>query len=49
MCWKEKIQWQSVANGLRKEHVLRPPFFGQGYLKFTIAVKIITNQYNQLY
>jgi hypothetical protein len=26
MCWKEKIQWQSVANGLRKEHVLRPPF-----------------------
>jgi hypothetical protein len=26
MCWKEMIQWQSVANGLRKEHVLRPPF-----------------------
>ena len=26
MCWKEKIQWQSVANGFRKEHVLRPPF-----------------------
>ena len=26
MCWKEKIQWQSVTNGLRKEHVLRPPF-----------------------
>jgi hypothetical protein len=26
MCWKEKIQWQGVANGLRKEHVLRPPF-----------------------
>jgi hypothetical protein len=26
MCWKEKIQWQSVANGLRKEHVLRSPF-----------------------
>ena len=25
MCWKEKIQWQSVTNGLRKEHVLRPP------------------------
>jgi hypothetical protein len=23
MCWKEKIQWQSVTNGLRKEHVLR--------------------------
>jgi hypothetical protein len=26
MCWKEKIQWQSVSNWLRKEHVLRPPF-----------------------
>jgi hypothetical protein len=26
MCWKEKIQWQSVTNGLRKEHVLRSPF-----------------------
>jgi hypothetical protein len=32
MCWKEKIQWQSVTNELRKEHVLRSPFFvfGQG-------------------
>jgi hypothetical protein len=57
MCWKEKIQWQSVTNGLRKEHVLRPPFldkvlhhfFSYGYLLFPIAVKIITNQYNQLY
>ena len=26
MCWKEKIQWQSVTNGFRKEHVLRSPF-----------------------
>jgi hypothetical protein len=26
MCWKEKIQWQSVTNVLRKEHVLRSPF-----------------------
>ena len=26
MCCKEKIQWQSVTNGLRKEHALRPPF-----------------------
>ena len=26
MCWKEKIQWQSVATGFPKEHVLRPPF-----------------------
>ena len=24
-------------------------FFSYGYLQFTIAVKIITNQYNQLY
>ena len=39
MCWKEKIQWQSVTNGFRKEHVLRPPFldkvltfFSYGYL-----------------
>ena len=23
---KKMIQWQSVTNGLRKEHVLRPPF-----------------------
>ena len=23
---KKKIQWQSVTNGLRKEHVLRSPF-----------------------
>jgi putative Mn2+ efflux pump MntP len=27
MCWKEKIQWQSVTNGLRKEHVLRYMIF----------------------
>ena len=50
MCWKEKIQWQSVANGLRKEHVLRPSFFGQGQCgkrplaigewKFRVASKI---------
>jgi hypothetical protein len=26
MCWKEKIQWQSATNGLRKENVLRCPF-----------------------
>ena len=26
MCWKETIQWQSATNGLRKAHVLRPPF-----------------------
>ena len=36
MCWKEKIQWQSVTNGLRKEHVLRGQgttfFFSYGYL-----------------
>ena len=51
MCWKEKIQWQSVTNVLRKEHVLRPPFLDKSPLfgQFIIAVKIITNQYNQLY
>ena len=26
MCWKEKIQWQSVTNGLPNEHVLRLSF-----------------------
>jgi hypothetical protein len=31
MCWKEKIQWQSVTNGLGKEHVLRPPFLDKVY------------------
>ena len=41
MCWKEKIQWQSVANGLRKEHVLRPsPFFGQGTTSFFFLMVI---------
>jgi hypothetical protein len=40
MCWKEKIQWQSVTNGLRKEHVLRPPFFGQGITSFYFLMVI---------
>ena len=40
MCWKEKIQWQSVTNGLRKEHVLRPPFFGQGTTSFFFLMVI---------
>jgi hypothetical protein len=31
MCWKEKIQWQSVTNGLGKEYVLRPPFLDKAY------------------
>jgi hypothetical protein len=35
MCWKEKIQWQSVTNGLGKEHVLRPPFLDKAcYIRF---------------
>ena len=29
-----KIQWQSVTNGLRKEHVLRSPFFLDKVLHF---------------
>ena len=40
MCWKEKIQWQSVTNRLRKEHVLRPPFFGQGTTSFFFLMVI---------
>ena len=43
MCWKEKIQWQSVANGLRKEHVLLPPFFGQGTTSFFSFLMVICN------
>ena len=38
MCWKEKIQWQSVTNGLRKEHVLRPPFLTRYYIIFFFMV-----------
>jgi hypothetical protein len=43
MCWKEKIQWQSVTNGLRKEHVLRSPFFvfGQGTTFFFLWLSVI--------
>jgi hypothetical protein len=36
MCWKEKIQWQSVTNGLRKEHVLRPPFLDKVQMYYII-------------
>jgi hypothetical protein len=48
MCWKEKIQWQSVTNVLRKEHVLRYPFFvfGQGTTFFFLMV--ICNSLNLL-
>ena len=51
MCWKEHIQWQSVAYRLRKEHVLRPPFLDKVLHHFfflwlsvhsSIAVKAIT-------
>ena len=40
MCWKEKIQWQSVANGLRKEHVLRPPFLDKVLHHFFLLMVI---------
>ena len=39
MCWKEKIQWQSVTNGLRKEHVY-VPLFGQGTTSFFFLMVI---------
>jgi hypothetical protein len=39
MCWKEKIQWQSVTNGLRKEHVLRPPFLDKATKRGNMPTK----------
>jgi hypothetical protein len=43
MCWKEKIQWQSVTNGLRKEHVLRPPFLNKVLHHFFSSYGFIHN------
>ena len=42
-CVGKKIQWQSVTNGLRKEHVLRSPFFvfGQGTTFFFLWLSVI--------
>ena len=49
MCWKEKIQWQSVTNGLRKEHVLRSPFlFLDKVLHFFLLI-VICNSLNYVY
>ena len=47
MCWKEKIQWQSVTNGLRKEHVLRPPFLDKVLHHFSFLM-VICNSLNLL-
>ena len=44
MCWKEKIQWQSVTNGLRKEHMLRSPFLNkvlQHFFSYAIWLSVI--------
>ena len=38
--WKEKIQWQSVTNELRKEHVLRPTFFDKVLHHFFFLIVI---------
>jgi hypothetical protein len=43
MCWKEKIQWQSVTNGLGKEHVLRPPFLDKVFYIIFFFLMVICN------
>ena len=43
MCWKEKIQWQSVTNEPRKEHVLRPPFLDKVYYIIFFFLMVICN------
>ena len=48
MCWKEKIQWQSVANGLRKEHVLRSPFLFLDNVLHFFFLMVICNSLNLL-
>jgi hypothetical protein len=48
MCWKEKIQWQSVTNGLRKEHVLRSPFLDKYVLQHFPFLMVICNSLNLL-
>ena len=48
MCWKEKIQWQSVTNGLRRACVTFPLFvFGQG-TTFFLLLMVICNSLNLL-
>ena len=44
---KEKIQWQSVINGLRKEHVLRSPFLDK-VLQHFFFLMVICNSLNLL-
>ena len=48
MCWKEKIQWQSVTNGLRKEHVLRSPFLFLDKVLHFFFFMVICNSLNLL-
>ena len=48
MCWKEKIQWQSVTNGLRKEHVLRSPFLFLDKVLHFFFLMVICNSLNLL-
>jgi hypothetical protein len=43
MCWKEKIQWQSVTNRLGKEHVLCSPFLDKVYYIIFHYLKIVGN------
>ena len=47
MCWKEKIQWQSVTNGLRKEHVLRSRILDK-VLQHFFFLMVICNSLNLL-
>ena len=48
MCWKEKIQWQSVTNGLRKEHVLRSLFLILDKVLHFFLLIVICNSLNLL-
>ena len=48
MCWKEKIQWQSVTNGLQKEHVLRSPFLFLDKVLHFFLLMVICNSLNLL-
>jgi hypothetical protein len=45
---ERKIQWQSVTNGLRKEHVLRSPFLDKYVLQHFSFLMVICNSLNLL-